>query len=117
MKGLVYMAHLDRLIKKMKNELIEFHDELKKLSPQEIIDSAYEIDTKTELIFLVENAPLTPQETRVLLRMSHPLDYLYVEWRNKDITPNDPMIDTIKEAARDELQRQFKNRKRKGPER
>lgn len=74
---------------KMQAELDSFIEELKTKPPSEIIESAYELIYKQDILqsfdFDVDgNYPLTNEQAKALLSLKYPLDYLYQEWLDYD---------------------------------
>lgn len=82
---------------KMQAELDSFISELKTKPPDEIIESAYELIYKQDILQSYDfdlNYPLTDEQAKALLSMKHPLDYLYQEWLDYD----DSVLDTLKQS-------------------
>lgn len=84
---------------KMQAELDSFISELKTKAPDEIIESAYELIYKQDILqsfdFDVDgNYPLTDEQAKALLSMKHPLDYLYQNWLNYDGSA----LDTLRQS-------------------
>lgn len=78
------MNNTERLIGKMNDELAAFVAGLERLPVQDVIEKAGEIAVKTDMALLVEEAFLGPKETKALLGMRMPLEYLYQEYLKKD---------------------------------
>ena len=74
------MNNTERLIGKMNDELAAFVAGLERLPVQDVIEKAGEIAVKTDMALLVEEAFLGPKETKALLGMRMPLEYLYQEY-------------------------------------
>lgn len=77
------MNNTERLIGKMNDELAAFVAGLERLPVQDVIEKAGEIAVKTDMALLVEEAFLGPKETKALLGMRMPLEYLYQEYLKK----------------------------------
>ena len=82
---------------KMQAELDEFIAELKTKSSSEIIECAYELIYKEDILQSFDfdirgNNPLTNEQTKALLSLKNPLDYLYQEWVEYD----DSVLDTLR---------------------
>ena len=60
---------------------------LERLPVQDVIEKAGEIAVKTDMALLVEEAFLGPKETKALLGMRMPLEYLYQEYLKKGHGP------------------------------
>lgn len=69
---------------------------MKTKPPQEIINSAYQIVNKQDLLMILESAEFTPAELNVLNELEHPLQVLYEEWL--------PVEDRHMEELRDSVQ-------------
>lgn len=107
------MNNTERLIGKMNDELAVFVAGLERLPVQDVIEKAGEIAVKTDMALLVEEAFLGPKETKALLGMRMPLEYLYQEYLKKDTGLSNVLIDHMQDAAADEAGRQRKrNRER-----
>ena len=83
---------------KMQAELDRFIAELKTNSPDEIIESAYELTYKEDILQSFDfeldgNCPLSNEQAKALLSLKHPLDYLYQEWLDYD----DSVLDTLRQ--------------------
>lgn len=81
----------------MQAELDSFIAELKTKPSSEIIESAYELTYKEDILqsFNFEgNYPLTNEQAKALLSLKHPLDYLYHEWLDYD----SPVLDTLRQS-------------------
>ena len=82
---------------KMQAELDEFIAEFKTKSSSEIIECAYELIYKEDILqsfdFDIQgNNPLTNEQAKALLSLKNPLDYLYQEWLEYD----NSVLDTLR---------------------
>ena len=82
---------------KIQAELDEFIAELKTKSSSEIIECAYELIYKEDILQSFDfdvrgNNPLTNEQAKVLLSLKNPLDYLYQEWLECDSS----VLDTLR---------------------
>ena len=77
-------------------ELNTYLENMKTKPPQEIINSAYQIVNKQDLLMILESAEFTPAELNVLNGLDHPLQVLYEEWL--------PVEDRHMEELRDSVQ-------------
>ena len=82
---------------KMQTELDEFIAELKTKSSSEIIECAYELIYKEDILQSFDfdirgNNPLTNEQAKALLSLKNPLDYLYQEWLECDSS----VLDTLR---------------------
>lgn len=81
----------------MQAELDEFIAELKTKSSSEIIECAYELIYKEDILQSFDfdircNNPLTNEQAKALLSLKNPLDYLYQEWLECDSS----VLDTLR---------------------
>lgn len=84
---------------KMQAELDSFIEELKTKLPSEIIESAYELIYKQDILQSFgfdfdSNYPLTNEQAKALLSLKYPLDYLYQEWLDYDGS----VLDTLRQS-------------------
>lgn len=83
----------------MQAELDSFIAELKTKPPSEIIESAYELIYKQDIMQSLDfdfegNYPLTNEQAKALLSLNYPLDYLYQEWLDYDGS----VLDTLRQS-------------------
>lgn len=83
------------LYDKMKAELDRFIAELKTRTPEQIIELAYELTIKEDLLSVFENTDFTQEEARALNNQKYPLDSLYQEWLSNDLTYMDQLRETV----------------------
>lgn len=83
------------LYDKMKAELDKFIAELKKKSPEQIIELAYELTIKEDLLSVFENTDFSQEEAKALYSQKYPLDSLYQEWLSNDLTYMDQLRETV----------------------
>ena len=98
-----------RVWKKMQAELDGFIAELKTKPPDEIIESAYELTYKEDILQSFDfdfevNHPLTNEQAKALLSLKIPLDYLYQEWLDYD----DSVLDTLRQSNELAIKKQTK---------
>ena len=62
------------------NELNTYLEDLKTKPPQEIINSAYQIACKQDIVMILEEADFSPYELELLTGLEHPLQVLYEQW-------------------------------------
>lgn len=83
------------LYDKMKAELDKFIAELKTKSPEQIIELAYELTIKEDLLSIFENTDFSQEEAKALYSQKYPLDSLYQEWLSNDLTYMDQLRETV----------------------
>lgn len=81
---------------KIRKEYEEFLAEMAKRTPHEIINKAYEIVIKNDIVEIVEN--YLSKEANKLSDIPNPLHYLYLEWLDNDYSYMDDLIASITES-------------------
>lgn len=77
------------LYERMSNEYAAYLDEVREKDPQTIIDNAYQIIIKEDILSLMEGHDLELPQIDVLLTLKCPLDALYWEWLDNDYSHMD----------------------------
>ena len=94
----------NELYDKMKRELDNFKSELKTKPPDEIIQSAYELVTKEDILSVFEiKEGFELQEYKALLKTKKPLEYLYQEWLSYDGSVMDAIRDSVNFAIEKQI--------------
>lgn len=83
-------------------EYQNFLDGLKQKTPQQIIDSAYEITIKYDILSLLEEHNMKQQQIDVLLTLETPLDGIYHEWLEDDYSYMDMLRDSMDSLIKDQ---------------
>lgn len=100
------MTLQDQLYDKLSGEYAAFIDELKTMPPEKIIESAYEKVFKEDILMSFEyDELLEDDQLAALLAMDYPLDALYRNWLDTDVTYMDDLRDTIESFAKLESRR------------
>ena len=102
------MTIQEQLYEKASAEYNALLERVKQLSPTEIINSAYEITMKTELLMCLEVGQVEKNDARVLLALDEPLDSIYYAWLDTDSSWLDDLrycIDTVAENLQEEEER------------
>lgn len=73
-----------KLIEKLEKELRDFKEDLRQKSPDEIIESAYQLTVKTLIIGEMNEKNLDYYELKALIKQKDLLAELYEDWRNSD---------------------------------
>jgi hypothetical protein len=68
---------------------------LEQKTPQEIMDAAYEIVLKADILCLLESHDMSKKEISVLLTMEKPLGSIYTGWMNNDHSHMDLLQQTM----------------------
>ena len=109
----------DLLYEKMSNEQNDFVENLKHLSPEKIIQSAYEKVMRDDILMLFEDDFLDDKQIKALLRLERPLSACYDEWLKNDCSYMDMLRDTVDDFSKDLVKEHEKaiKKKRSEPER
>lgn len=101
------MSVFDRLYEKLSAEYEQFIENLKTAPPDKIIQSAYEKVFKEDILMCFEDSdPFSEQEIVALLALDSPLNALYHNWLDTDVTYMDHLHDTISAFAAHEAKLQ-----------
>lgn len=95
-----YEQQLNRMLyEKMAEEQQIFVDELKNSSPDLIIEMAYELIMREDILLAIEGEELPDDKAQALLKLEKPLDAIYREWLDNDFSHMDMVRDTISDCA------------------
>lgn len=102
------------LYEKVQTEYDAFIEELKRMTPEQVIDRAYEKVTKENMVTIIREENLTPAEAKALNREKYPLDRMYQEWLDTDVSEmqmlKDSIDDTAKKAVKEMKEKQRESR-------
>ena len=102
------------LYEKVQAEYDAFIEELKRMTPEQVIDRAYEKVTKENMVTIIREENLTPAEAKALSREKYPLDRMYQEWLDTDVSEmqmlKDSIDDTAKKAVKEMKDKQKESR-------
>lgn len=96
-----YLEELDyedrdsKLYERASAEYAEFIKDLEQKTPQEIMDAAYEIVLKADILCLLESHDMDKKEINVLLTLEKPLDSIYTKWMDSDHSHMDMLQQTM----------------------
>lgn len=90
-----HVPYSDRLNEKVQKEYDAFVEQLKALPPEQMIDHAYEKVFKEDLVLALSDAKLSNAAAKALLRLQAPLDTLYQDWLDKDVSYMDLLHDVV----------------------
>ena len=96
-----YKKLSDALYQKLGKEYDAFIDNVKKLSPQEIVDSAYQITNKYDLMCFVRESSMSREEYMALLNAPNTLETMYSEWIYMDTDRSDDLERCFHKTARE----------------
>lgn len=86
------------LDEKLDNEFTSFCENAKTKSPQEILNSAYEITVKEEIKDSLKSMELYPLEVSALLKQKDILSEFYHDWLNVDTSLGEVLENSIQES-------------------
>ena len=85
----------DDLYDKLSDEYGRFIDEIKMLKSEQVINKAYEMVIKEDILACFFESKLSEDEARALLALDFPLDELYGAWMQEDDANMDAISDCI----------------------
>lgn len=88
------------LYEKVQAEYDDFIEELKRMTPEQVIEKAYEKVIKEDLVTEIQHESLEQTEAKALYREKYPLDRLYQEWLDTDVSYMDLLKDSIDDTAK-----------------
>lgn len=102
------------LYEKVQAEYDAFIEELKRMTPEQVIDRAYEKVTKENMVMVIQENNLELSEAKALCREKYPLDRMYQEWLDTDVSEmqmlKDSIDDTAKKAVKEMKEKQKESR-------
>lgn len=112
------------LYDKAVKEQDDYYAELKKMTPEQIVERCYETVMREDIFLTFEyecsEPKLADEQVKVLLDMKYPIANCYDEWQKSDVTYMDRILETIdtysNELVKQDAEKQ-KNKKRQEPER
>ena len=87
------------LYEKMANEYEDFLKQTAALPPEQILEHAYEKVMKEDILSLCEECHLEPKEAKALYKCKYPLDKVYQEWQDTDVSYMDMLRDSFETCA------------------
>lgn len=88
------------LYEKVQAEYDAFIEELKRMTPEQVIDKAYQKVVKENMVMAIQDMELTPSEAKALCREKYPLDRMYQEWLDTDVSGMQMLKDSIDDTAK-----------------
>ena len=87
------------LYDKVQAEYDAFIEALTRLTPKEVIEKAYEKVIKENMLIEIQQCSLDEMSARALYLKSFPLDFLYREWLDTDVSIMELLRDSISDTA------------------
>lgn len=100
---------MEKLWKRLQSENESLKETLLQKTAGEVYDKAYEISIKNDLLMLFDESNISAREIDTLLSFKHPLDAMYQEWLDTDVSHMDMLRDTVNNLIHEQdayLQRQ-----------
>lgn len=103
----------NKLYEKLEKEYKEYIEDLKKTDPQNIINNAYQITIKEEMVamFYPESDKYDFNEIKALYKTDKPLDELYQGWMDTDYGINSVLEDSVNDTLEQVLEYQKEKKK------
>lgn len=98
----------------------KFVQELRESTPEAIIEQAYELVIREDILIIFESEDLPKKQVKELLKLKEPISECYARWLHNDYSHMDMLKDTIGELADDlakHSEEQKKAKKKHEPER
>jgi len=89
----------DKLYLKGKREYQQLLEEIEKLPPKEIINRAYEIVLKQDILMIFNEDDLSQKQIRGLYSLDYPLQAIYDDWLSNDFSYMEDLRYTACETA------------------
>ena len=94
----------DRAYEKVQREFDAFIADIKTKSPNEIVNAAYEIVYKEEILSMFEiDGAFNDKQSLAILKTKNALDYLYNEWLDYDGSVCDTLRDSVDLAIENQI--------------
>ena len=87
------------LYNKMSKEQDDFIQLLKQSAPEKIIELAYELVMREDILLSIEGKDIPVSKAKQLLKLEKPLDLIYQEWLGNDYSHMEMIEDTINDFA------------------
>ena len=102
-----------KLYEKMQNEYNDFIEEMKNNEPQFIVNNAYQIVIKEELVamFYPESEQYDIDEIKALNKTKNPLEELYQGWMDSDAGIHSALEDNVSDTI-EEIQKEQREKKK-----
>lgn len=118
MSNTAYLKNL--LLDKARKEQDSYIEQMKAKPPDKIIQKAYEITMRDDILVTLEYANLSDKQLAALLKTDYPVSACFNEWQDRDCSYMEDLSDTVNQYAEKlvkEAEEQNINKKRQEPER
>ena len=107
----------DLLYQKASKEQEIYYEDLKKMTPEQIIERCYETVMREDIFLTFEyersEPKLTDEQVKALLNMKYPVANCYDEWQKSDVTYMDRIQETVDNFSEKESKKEKENNKAK----
>lgn len=97
------------LYNKVSQELKDFISELKSKTAEAVIEYAYELTIKEDIVCVFECIDFTQEEAKSLYKEQYPLDSCYQEWLHNDQSYMDIITQTVQDKIKSSVNKRRKN--------
>ena len=91
----------ERLYDKITAEQDEFRKSLLAMTPEEVLDRAYEYCIREDIIASLESYDVPVNQAKALLRQKKPLEMIVRKWKSTETNHMETISDVIEETAND----------------
>lgn len=88
------------LYEKVQAEYNAFIEELKTLPPEQIIEKSYQKTIKEDLVVICRETDRPQSEAKALYLLKYPLEEIYQEWLETDVSYMDMLRDSVDERGK-----------------
>jgi len=99
------------LYDKVQMEYNIFMEELNRMTPEQIIERAYEKVMKENIVMAIQDMKFTSTEAKALFREKYPLDRIYREWLDTNISDMQILKDSISDTAKKAVKKMKEKRR------
>ena len=99
------------LYEKVQLEYDAFIKRLKEMTPKQVIDTAYEKVTKENILMIIQENDLTQSEAKAMCHEKYPLDRMYQEWLDTDVSEVQLLKESVDNTAK-KIVKEIKSKQR-----
>lgn len=96
------ITKMQEICRRAEEEMQTFVSALKAKPVNEVLDAAYELTIRRELLYVIQNAEVEESALMKLSGCEYPLACLYDEWLSNDYSFLDCLRDTVRDYAEKE---------------
>lgn len=100
------------LYEKVEAEQTAFIDELKRSPPELIIEQAYELVIREDIVLALEEYDLSDKQCRALLKKEKPLSDLFLAWEDSESGHMEDIRNLIEHTANEQIRQDFVKQQR-----